>query len=84
MCVKFSTNEKSAEPDGSLDTENVRGLAGKVFFAAQVTLTVRRRKSPTTPIGRGLMKTPRRGLKTSRFRQITIQYQERSRQAKRI
>lgn len=41
MCVKFSTNEKSAEPGGSLDTENVRGLAGKVFFAAQVTLTVR-------------------------------------------
>ena len=41
-------------------------------------------KSPTTLIERGLMKTPRRGLQALRFRQITIQYQERSRQAKRL
>ena len=42
------------------------------------------KKSPTTPIGRGLMKTPRRGLKASQLLQITIQYSGRSYQAKRL
>jgi hypothetical protein len=39
-------------------------------------------KLPTTRRTGGLMKTPRRGLKASRFMQLTIQYQGRSRQAK--
>jgi REP-associated tyrosine transposase len=38
----------------------------------------RAEQSPTTPIGRGLMKTPRRGLKASQLLQITIQYSGRS------
>ena len=55
-----------------------------VFIVERKILTKSPEKSPTTRGTGGLMKTPRRGLKASRFLQITIQYQERSRQAKRL
>lgn len=38
MVLKFN---ETAEQGGSLDAENVRGLDGQVFWAAQVTLVVR-------------------------------------------
>lgn len=53
--------------------ENISELMGRStsIFAIPSYFVV---KSPTTPIGRGLMKTPRRGLKVSQLLQITIQY----------